>query len=722
MANKLPEFENENPALSVQKVNSRARGFDAFAESFNKIANTAEKAYTNIADEQSNASLIQSSNLVNQLKNESQIQMLKDPAHAVRIAENAENTAKTIKQSTPLNKTDRSRFDYMLNNQVQELKYKGQVTEFNQSKLLAKNHYFDELPKTLDQIQQFIHNNDMKAAEDLEETLHRTTKGLADSGIVSSEQLFRVQQTIKGFYEQGQRQLMLHQLQEGASAEDFHHAYSSPFSTRSFTNIGQPSDVNTQWLADHLSNERTAEAQFENLYNDRPINYAVVSAFKDGNFEKFVGQAEGAYRVRASIAANVPFNVINARVQNILDKPEESRTQTEKGAVNYWSSFKSRLGTDNGFYAIMAHTKLGAEATAQHDAEAQAIADTKQGAEQYEALRQNDNYYIGRMVDIAHSSDLSKLQGPLDSNYIKPIPAAWVQEARSSFQKGAPTDAAINRLAYLNPEFRPFLADAMPQAHQAAALYFAGVTLGKTNPEFQQDLIHANQDQVNPIGAPIDKSQVGSALNPDKENKRAALWAQVLSNDDTKTLFQYLAKLPGGQAATEGFRNATLNYIEDQALRAGDIEVRNADAYIKKFNTNIKQGFNFYRTNDALINTSDIPVSSSEDASNLKNYALSEAYRRLEKEIGRSALDTAIDLNPLMVISTPDKRLVVIDRSGRAAVTRDGHEVFDQTYTSALQTLANEHNRRTRFNIMNELKNANVESPYLSKSIFGGNQ
>lgn len=690
-SNELAQFENTQPLAKLPTPNDKSAGYKALADAFGDISKAAVKIGGDVLDEKSNANLMQSADMSEKLKTQAQIQMLKDPSSAEKIAAATQYTNETIKKSAYVNSADRTKLNWMIDRNQDQINLKGAQTGYEQTKRNLANQFWDSYPVVMNQGTAALTKGDLKTAQSTFDSLHNNAQALARIGAITPEQLGKIHTTTLQMYDRSAN--LINQLNNpnGMTAEQYHAATASPFDSNSADMIGQPVDHNTQWMANHLQNDRTVQGQFNALYNGQPINVGVLAGASDADYQKFAMALQGVNSVKGAIAAGTPFNLIQARINALESKPN-GLTPSEDAAVKYWKNFNNRLQTDTAFYGVMGQTVLGQQYAAEHQAQAQSLQTTKTGVDLQNALRQNDNDFIGKNISYAQSLHL-------DYHYIKPIPTEWVNEVQSSFQNGAPVLPALQRIEYINPEYRAYLADAMPKPHQGVAVWVAGMTMGKTDSSFQADLIHANQEAVPPLGQTKneDKTSLITSGKEDVGTKPDNIWNTIInSNDDMKGIYQYIARMPGGERTQAGFRQMAVNYIYDQATRSGDVSLEHLNDYVTKFTSNIEKGFNLYRTDRALINLTDIPLARTQDADHLANYVLSEAYKRLHVGQTESQFQQSIDLNPLMVISTPDQRLVAIDRFGRAAVTPDGHEAFDMPYTSKMLSAANIQDQQVR--------------------------
>src|SRR5690349_10002248 len=223
----------------------------------------------------------------------------------------------------------------------------------------------------------------------------------------------------------------------------------SPFGQSNVDN-NSPVDANTQWIANHYNYDRTMEGQRAALFNDQPLNFGSLTNASENDYLKFKMQMAGVHQVKGALQAGIPVNQIEAQIAALETKPNLS--PIEDARVKYWKSFKYRLSNEDGFYDLVNQTVIGKQNAFNHQSQKEAIiASGKQGAELFNALRENDNNYIGQSLDTARAIHL-------DPSLVRPIFANWVNEVKASFQNNAPVLPALQRIAYINPEYRAFLA------------------------------------------------------------------------------------------------------------------------------------------------------------------------------------------------------------------------------------------------------------------------
>ncbi len=661
MASELPQISNTQPALSVQKVESKAEGYDEFGRVLGSLASNTEKKAESVAEEASNAQLMQSASMMEDLKTTTHIEMLKNPDQAEKILANMQTTTDSIKQSAYVNDVDRGKLDYLINQDTNQLKLKAAETSVQQNNRNVAISFWDSYPTNMKSIQDSLDAGDFEKAKILEDTLHKAALGAASIGAITPEQLSTIRKASLDTYERTQDLIALSK-QENASAHDFHTLAASPFSNNNFANTNYPVNESTKQLTGHYNYDRTMAGQEAALYNGDPINFGVIAGASEEQYEKFKQQMYGVNTIKGAIHSGTPYNQIENHITDLQGKPQLSPEETAQ--VNYWKGFKNKLNRENGYVEMMSQTTIGGQFAQDYNAQRKALENSaKSPAEKAAALRDNDNNFIGQMVDLGLSQHV-------DPNYIKPIPGQWVAAVQSSFNKDAPVAPALERIAYVKPEYRAYLANQIEKPHQAMAVWLTGLTMGQTDASFQADMIAANQDRD------------FSSLQTDKKDqtKSTNIWQDITSNDNMKTIYRYLGKLPGGDKAQKGFQEASTNYVMYQAQKYGDVDLRDKTKYESDFVQNAAKGFNLVAGSSYLMNANDLQLRKT-DMDYLANHALSEAHTALHQGRTEAEFQAFVDLNPLMVISTPDRRIVVIDRYGRAAAMKNGQPAFDHPYT-----------------------------------------
>ncbi len=674
MANEIPQLNDTQPILTPRNVESQAEGYNEFAKTLGSLASTTEQKSEEIEKDQSQAMLMQSSAQAETLKTNAQLEMIKHPDQTQAILDQTSKSIDALNQNAFVNDKDRKKLSFLNSQDFNELRTKATTVNFEQSQKSGAISFWDSYPVSMKQIQDALDTGDMKRAKILEDNLHATSLNAAKIGLITPEQFATIHKSNFDLYARTTDLIKMTQNPDGHNAATYHAAKASPFDTGNFGNVNYPTDTNTHWMANHYNSDRSIDGQLVSLYNDTPINWGVVAQGTDEQYNNFKMNMTGVHAIKGAIQSNTPYSQIDSHIKTLEAQPKLS--PMEEGQVNYWKSFKNRLEKDNGYTQMMSQTTLGGRYTQDYNNESVAIMNSSKSPEdKFDAIRDNDNKYIGNMVSLGQSSHV-------DQNYIRPIPAPYVTEVQNAFIKDAPVTQALQRIAYIKPEFRPYLANAMTKPNQGMAVYLSGETMGKADIAFQRDLIEANQNR-----------DYSSLLKTGKnETKNQNIWDDISNNSSMKDIYAYLGKLPGGNDAQNGFKDASTNYVLYRAAKEGDVNLNGKNTYENDFINNTAKGFNIVNGTRYLFNASTLNIRQA-DMDYIADYALSIAYKNIHTGQSEEQFQSYVDLNPLHATNTPDGRIVVIDKAGHAATDLQGNAAFDQPYTTNM--LAASHKNAT---------------------------
>lgn len=706
----IPEFKGEQSTYSPVEVNTKSKSFDEFARSFGQAAQFAGDQAIKIETEKSNAQFMTASSSLNDLATQTQIQYIKNPSIANQTYQEAQYTADTIKKSAYVNSEDRQRLDYLTNQSMNGLQLKAAEINNRQSKLVIANEYGNKVGGLLAQMEFALKSGDFKQADILQNTIHDNALAAAKAEAISSTQLESVTKATMLVHLQAEK---LHKMlgDENATAADLHLASQSLFENAdNFSGPSLPIDGHTQYLMTTANSTQSINDQIVNKINNRPVNPLTIMNASAGKQIEFHEINAGVDRFNAEISAGVPLSQINSRVDAL--SASKSLTTQQRGYIARAHAFNSQLVSGNGFYDVMRGTQAGRDLAAQHTAETQALRTSMpQGPQLEEALNQKDNQYMLESVNQAHAQHF-------EPQYIQPLPAYAVQNIQASVSKGGDVSLGLNQLQRLDPRLRAYASNVVKEADQGVALWVAGSSLGKTDPSFAADLLLSVQDQVGTTAQAQTLDQANSSKMSNKKDisfdqtkadssRNIDIWNNLKSSYPAlKDVYAYLQQMPQGTTAQDGLQTLAIKYIKDQARRANDNGLVNLDQYMKKFADNITKAVPIYRTPKGSVNMADLNLVRQQDADLMMDYPLSIAYGKMKESFvidsyedfigqqltGKSnskpeflnpneAFSDLADVNRLQVVSTPDRRLVVVDSSGRMAVDQRGVPLFDEPYT-----------------------------------------
>lgn len=677
MAEQLAQFQDTQPVLQPQAINSTASGKEAFAKVLGQIAGQSMDKATELAGEQSNAGLVQAANQAETIKTDAHIDMIKHPDQAAAISARANENLDALNQNAFVNKGDRLKLKSITADDFNNIRLKAAGVSYSQSQKDLSLQFWDSYPVTMKSIQDALDSNDFQKAKVLEDSFHKAALNAAQMDVISPEQYASIRKSNYELYSRTQDLLKMANNPNIQSAAGYHAAAASPFNNGNFQNTSYPVDGNTQWQASHYNFDRTMSGQYAALYSDAPINWGVVAQGSENDYNNFKMQLMGVNQVRGAVHSGMPFSQIESRMKMLEGKPKLS--PMEQGEVNYWKGFKNNLQSGDGYLRMMSQTTMGGQYTQNYNQVDTAIRNsTKTDSEKATAIRDNDNDYIGKMISLGQAQHL-------DPGFIRPIPVQTIQNVKSAFQKDAPVAPALQSIAYIKPEYRAYIADSMPKSNQAVAVYLSGATFEKADTGFQAQLMEANQDR-----------DYSALLKTGKdETKDSNIWQDISSNSKIVNLMNYFSKMPGGMDVQDGFKKAAVNYVLYRASKEGDININGKGQYIQDFVNNVSKGFDIQQGTRYMFNGANLDIRKA-DMDYIADYALSEAYRNIHQGRSEADFQSYVDLNPLHATNTPDGRIVVIDKMGHAAVTLDGHAAFDHPYTSNMLNYAHKNASETQ--------------------------
>lgn len=706
----IPEFKGEQSTYNPVEINTKSQSFDAFARSFGDAAKFGEEQIVKVETEKSNAQLMTASSSLNDLATQTQIAYVKNPELANQTYEEAQYTADTIKKAAYVNKEDRQQLDYLTSQRMNGLQLKAAEINDKQNKLVIANEYGNKVGGLLAQMEYALKSGDFKQAEILQNTIHDNALAAAKAQAITATQLESVSKATMLAHLQAEK---LHKMlgDENATAADLHLASQSLFENAdNFSGPSLPIDGHTHYLMTTANSMQTINDQIANKINNRPVNPLTIMNASPAKQIEFHEINAGVDRFNSEISAGIPLSQINARVETL--SASKALTTQQRGYIARANAFNAQLVSGNGFYDVMRGTQAGRDLAAQHTAETQALRSSMpQGPELEQALNQKDNQYMLESVNQAYAQHF-------EPQHIQPLPAYAVQNIQASVSKGGDVSLGLNQLQRLDPRLRPYASNVVKEADQGVALWVAGASLGKADPSFAADLLLSVQDQVGTTAQARTLDTANSSKMSDRKDisfdqtksdssRDIDIWNNLKSSYPAlKDVYAYLQKMPQGVTAQDGLQTLAIKYIKDQARRANDNGLVNLDQYMKKFADNITKSVPIYRTPKGSVNMADLNLIRTQDADLMMDYPLSIAYGKMKesfvidsyedfigqqlKNKGTSSLgflnpneafSDLADVNRLQVISTPDRRLVVVDSSGRMAVDQRGVPLFDEPYT-----------------------------------------
>lgn len=715
----LTTFNPGSPVIEKKQIASAAPGYEAFAASMDNLAKksavTAEKIFT----EHSKAELLHASNEVTKLKNNSTLEIIKNPANSAEILANTATDLEKIQKSAVLNNSDRINLNAFSETNVNSLAFTAGKTQIDFDRKKLSIAFWDEYENSMNTIHETLKNGDIKNAEAFIGTFYDTAGNAFRSGVINRTQFDNAVKSIH-IIQDNIGNITNNIGRENLSANHYHHMAKPPFSNGpNHENVGYPVNENSNWLTNHIVSDNTFRAQETNLYQGNPINWGVIANSTPEQVNSFIQMKSGHDSIMSAIESHVHFQEIDNAMKE-LDSFGGKLTPFQEAQRSTWNIYKKRMSNGEGFNESIANTSLGGKVAQEYALTSSALNSKMEDANsRYEsAINQGDNRtallvqseindlnvqtknnyneYLGKKIAIAHGSGISP-------EFIQPMDGHMVSVARDGMMLGQDVSPLIGSLGFIDKKYSSYLAQqSFPDdkdANKRIAVWASGLGNGNVDTIFQKNLLESNQSGIN-FDAIIKHPDNGI------KNTRESIWATISNSSDFSPINEYFSQLPDSVNELNGLKIASTNYVYYSAIRNNDVEVASSNDYQKDYVSNMAKTFDIKKGSSYIFNTSSLPEMRDSDRETLSAFALSQTYKRIAESMTEVELLAYKDMNPLHVTNTPDGRIVVLDKFNRVPVDENGREYFDMPYTSDMLShayLDNDTSKRLNKEQLNEI-------------------
>lgn len=690
MAGELPQFKDSEPTITPQSVNSGASGFEAFARTLGSIADESAKKVAEIEEEASQGQLLQQQGMMSDLESNTKIQILQNPGQAVQIAEKAAYTAQTIKQSATLNKADRTKFNYLADNSMRDIKFNALKSSIDMNNEQVKYTTLSTFNTTLNQIRENLYT-DPKAAGILIDAQYKMLPGLVASGSLTAHEASMLHKHIEEEIGRAQARGSLYRDGNATAAHlnaiESYHPIQAPFS-----NASLPMDAATNYQAMSYLNHMSV-ADIKSTIAGGASLPATAMMFIKSDEEAIALQhyKMGAAQANGKIQAGQPWQELKKEADLYNSKYAKLSTEQE-GYRDRLNNHITGIEKGNQYASYIANTPDGAKASLDFNRQNAVIdqhvytGSDEQVAQQKNAAKlQNLNQYISRLNAIGVGIDIpDQYRNAVPSQYTAPIAAA--------FTFGSDPSTAINMIAAFDKNNRPYVANAMPDPRKQLTVYEVGQMLGKADAGFLTSFWKSQQDGIDYKGLQTDKTGMS-----DSKIKDAVV-------NKLSDMNGYLARLPNGTQLVSASSDKAVRYVKYQALSHNDPTFSHIDDYISEYSNNIGRAYDVQSSFNYQIDKNVIPLERPQMAI-LSAHALSETYKSMEGYMNHEEVMEYISRNQPYVISTQTGRLVVVDQFGRAIADKNGHAAFDHFYSEGLLQKAQHDSEAVEMNRINPFAN-----------------
>lgn len=683
MAKELPQLNDAHPVMGNVPINSRGEGLEAFANALQKFAGEAEKGAETKLEEQSDAQLMTSANYIDQLKTNTHLAIMKNPDQAKHILNNASYTIDTIKQNSFVNKQDRRKLNMLADKSMNQLNLMGGEALITQQKRNVAISFWEEYPQSMSSIYDAIKSGDFDKAKIIEDALQKNAIGAAKMGAITPEQLATIRKASLNIYDRAKMVMSFTQNAEAHNAGAYHAVTDNPYSNDNRTDQNDPFNADSNWIANHYAEDRSARGLANTVYRGDVPDFDTLFKMSPQAVENLHNMQIGVADVRGRLKANDSYPQIEREMED-LESRKGSLGAYDKGRLGYWKYFKDQLENNNGYSQLIANTVEGGKEAFNYKSKIDAISNSNLDDDKKQiAIRDETNRHISSIAEIG-------IAGHYSPHLINPIPTPWVQDTKQAFEKDAPVAPAIERIAYLKPENRVYLANAMSDPAQSVATFLAGATLGKADTSFQGDLISFNKKGVD----------YKSLLQSSAKNELTTtnnIWNDISSDAAMKPIMAYMSKQPNFDVISDGFKKVSSNYVMGMALKNGDITLNNKYDYVKSFVNNTAKGFNIIQGDGYMFNANDLdPNLRGADYDYIAQHAKNECVKAISQGKSPEEIRHFLDLNPMLVVSSPDHRITVMNPQGQVFADNEGNPAYDHYYTDSILHAAHAAARKTQ--------------------------
>jgi len=670
---KLPQYDDTEPMIEQQKVESTADGFDAFAKVLGGIAQDSAIKAEDYAEEASHTQMLQQQSMLSDLESNSKIQMYQNPGQATQISEKAAYTADTIKQTASLNRKDRENFNYLTDNTVRDIKLAGAKQSIDLTRETAKYATLSAFDNTKQQIYEKLFT-DPKAADILLNAQYSSLAGQVNSGILTATEASTLHNQLNEEILRAQMRGSTYKSGEGNAAHvNALNSYQS--APTPYSNVDMPMTESTMQLGESYVNHMSAQDLKAQVAAGHALPATAMMYIKsDESAMSLQSYKFGAAQANGKILSGRPWQEIKQDA-DFLNTNRVKLTDEQEGYRDRLNNFVLGIEKGGKYAEYVASTPAGARAYTDFNRKRAAIDNTVFTGLEGSPDQQKQLAQIKNLNDLWSNLNAVGIGMDIPDQYRNTIQEQYTAPIKGSFAQGANPSSAINMISVFDKRNLAYAANAMPKATQQLTVYETGQMLGKADAGFLTSFWKSQQDGIDYTNLQTDKTGMSDKKIIDMVNP-------ALTN-----INDYLRRLPNGVNLASASTEKALRYIKYQALVNNDPTFSRKDDYIKEYADNVGRAYQPLSSYNYMIDQNVIPLQKPQ-ADTLAAHALNMAYKQMQTYMNESEFKESISRNPPFVISTPTGRLTVVDQYGRAVGDKNGHAAFDEFYTEGLMRQA----------------------------------
>lgn len=648
-ANRLSQYDSENPIIHEQTVSDKSKGLEAISKTLGGVSELALKHAESLGEQESNAMYVQSQVQLDTIKSNAKIDMIKNPGQADKIADKTAETYSSIVQQSVVNKSDRQKLMKTAADQLNDLRVDGARATFDVAKNQARINFYSGWPDVLKGIKSSVGHE-----KEFERRIKATNELLATMGrnkIITPTQLGNAYESLHAAIDSAQ-QYQRAVADNSLTARDYHQIKGGVIPVDDGTHMGQPVDHNTLHLYTAQSGDltkETLEAEIAAGGNGNPLAWGQLTD-KSVESDEMFSFAHGAHSVYAELNAGVPLS----QLQNEAKKLQGNIKSTEQRGR--YAALKSVLSDAGAGYVdkLLANNPIWREVAYGYNQAIAAVDSSAQSPQQKEQLHQ---FYFNNLVwkrqslmDAMHVP--SELQHPLPREFVESSKTAWALD-----KDPAPLLVASD---HLQADLKDYLATAQDTPiHQETTRLIANL---------KADTVPGGLLSGNSRTTDGDRRNWVMA----QQNGRSFADLKITTPQDEQPIIQdiqdkigdtlrFVSRQSGSQTRGVALVKSATNYVKYIAQQSGDFTLKNKNDYVEKAAAMINEANKVEKGTNWTVNPNVIPT---ENMDNIASHLIEEQQARINERFGHDRGMVMTAANSLSVVNTPNGHLAVIDAYG----------------------------------------------------------
>jgi len=585
---------------------------------------------------------------IEQLKTTSQMRMLEHPDQAQRISDDMESAVDQVKQMAYVNKQDRAKLDYYASTSTDGIALKATEATVKQTQLMSAYTHYANWPDQLKAYQQALISGDEKTANDLQQGMLTSLKGLVQTGAITPEQAGSSIKTMHGVTEIAADHLAMYG-NPNTTARDYHTVTSSPFNQNQTANANAPVNGTSQWLTNYYNQDKSFQGVEADIHAGNLPNPEAFDSLPAAQRQHAILSMQGVRVANGIINSGEPMPAIEKAYQE-LSSPGRVLSYQDKATRNVLGNYINDLKNGN-YMSVIGRTPQGGAIMQNYVNRNAAIQNSPIDDTQKTALMAaNKNDMVNAAVSYGESHHIP-------SEYIRPIPATDLAQMENGFKLNQDPAIVLQTMAQYNKANQAYIANSLKDPTQrliAQTLSYAG---NGVKPTDQLDFIAANQSGRNYDAIKYD----ASGLNDNK------LRTRIASNlKDQLSLLGQQYNFMDGQTFQGSMIDSTLKYAKYLAAKNNDFSMSSWSKWVDQASAIYKNSYETQSNTNYMVNPKQLPQPmTSSELDMLAGYATAKGYESLQKGVTPAVFESMQSRNPLKMRISPTNNIEAVDQNGK---------------------------------------------------------